>query len=882
MDVITTHINADFDCLGAMIAARRLYPNARLVFAGSQEKSLREFFLKSALYSFNFERIKDVEFDQVTRLILVDVRQLGRIGPFEEVARRSGMDIHIYDHHPDGPADLRGSVEFIESVGATVTIFAKLLQERGITPTPDEATMMMLGLYEDTGNLLSVSTTERDFQAAAFFLTSGASLNTVSDFLSREMTGDQVALLHRLIRSRTVVNIDGVEISLAHASVEHYVGDIAVLAHKLKDMENLNALLLVVRVEDRIFMVGRSRIPEVHFGRILAEFGGGGHSYAASATVRDLTLVQVMDRLPRIFQKHVKRFHVVKDIMSTPVKTVDKNQSMEKVRSLLDRYNLNAMPVLDNDTVVGVVSRQLLDKALFHGLAAVPVSEYMSGEFVAVSPETPVKSLQSEILDGGQRFFPVIDGNRLVGALTRTDFLRHMVSGSEPAFGSELLNRGGGTIIFNKKQVSRLIRQQLSESLADLLESFGEAGDSLNIPVFVVGGFVRDLLLRKKNLDLDIVVDGDGITFAEEFARYRQCRVRSHSKFGTAVIIFPDGFKVDIASARLEYYLEPGALPQVENASIKIDLYRRDFTINALAIALNRSCYGELLDFFGGQRDLRDGAIRVLHNLSFVEDPTRIFRAIRLEQRLGFQIGKHTESLMRSAVRTGFLQKVSGQRVFNELKIILKERDPLASLQRMAGFELLKFIHPALVINDRFCAVFEEAAKAIHWFDFLYLEEKLRSWVVYFLCLMLQLDEDAVGGICSRFTIPRLYRKLFIQERGAFHHVYHLMERRLAAEKKIRNSEVYFWLQPFSSELLIYGMASSRMEEIRKSISHYFSHLRSITPIMSGHDLKKLGYQPGPAYQKILRAVLEARLDGELESKEEEINFVEKTFYKRD
>jgi len=881
MDVITTHINADFDCLGAMIAARRIYPDARLVFAGSQEKSLREFFLKSALYSFNFERIRDVDFEQVTRLILVDVRQSSRIGPFEEAAKLDGVDIHIYDHHLDGPVDLQGSVEYIEPVGATVTIFARLFQERGIVPTADEATMMMLGLYEDTGNLLSISTTEKDFQAAAFFLVNGASLNTVSDFLSREMTGDQVALLHRLIRSRTVVNIDGVEISLAHASVEHYVGDIAVLAHKLKDMENLNALLLVVRVEDRIFMVGRSRIPEVHFGKILADFGGGGHSYAASATVRDLTLIQVLERLPRVFQKYVKRSHVVRDIMSSPVKTVDKDQPLEKVRNLLDRYNLNAMPVLENDKVVGVVSRQLLDKALFHGLAKVPVSDYMTGEFVEVRPDTPVKSLQESILEGGQRFFPVIDNGKLVGALTRTDFLRHMVTGSEPAFGSGLLNRNGGGLIYNKKQVSRLIRQQLSESLANLLESFGEAGDSLKVPVFVVGGFVRDLLLRKKNLDLDIVVDGDGIAFAEEFACRHQCRIRSHSKFGTAVIIFPDGFKVDVASARLEYYLEPGALPQVENASIKIDLYRRDFTINALAISLNRSRFGELIDFFGGQRDLRDKAIRVLHNLSFVEDPTRIFRAIRLEQRLGFQIGKHTESLLRSAVRTGFLQKVSGQRVFNELKIILKEEDPLSSLRRMAGFDLLKFIHPGLVLNERFCAVFEEAVKAIHWFEFLYLEEKLRRWAVYFLCLILQLDEDAVEGICSRFTIPRLYRKLFLQERTAFHHVYYLMERRLAAGNMLRHSEVYFLLQAFSSEILVYGMASSRMEDIRKGISHYFSHLRSITPIVNGRDLKTLGYEPGPGYQKILRAVLEARLDGELESKEDEIEFVEKTFNKR-
>ena len=310
MDVITTHINADFDCLGSMIAARRLYPDAVMVFPGGQERSLREFFLNSAQYAFGFKRARDIDLDAITRLILVDVRQASRIGPFAAVAKRPGVDIHIYDHHVSTRASLKGSLEKIEAVGSTVTVLTHIFMERDIVPTADEATMMMLGLYEDTGNLTFHTTTVRDYQAAAYLLTHGANLNTVADFLVQEMTPDQVRLLNDLIANRSLLNIHGIDISIAHASVDHFVGDIANLAHKLKDIENLDVLIMAVRMESRVFLVARSRRSEVHVGEIIAELGGGGHASAASATVRDLTLVQVLDKLPDILQRHIHpRWH---------------------------------------------------------------------------------------------------------------------------------------------------------------------------------------------------------------------------------------------------------------------------------------------------------------------------------------------------------------------------------------------------------------------------------------------------------------------------------------------------------------------------------------------------------------------------------------------
>ena len=691
MDVITTHINADFDCLGSMIAAKRLYPDAVMVFPGGQERSLREFFLKSVQYSFGFKRVRDVDLDTIKRLILVDVRQASRIGPFAEVVKRPDVELHIFDHHPAKEDDLCGSCEQVEPVGSTVTVLAHLLMERGVELTVDEATMMMLGLYEDTGCLTFHTTTVRDYQAAAYLLTYGANLNLVADLIVQEMTPDQVRLLNDLIASKTILNVQGVDIAIAHASTDYFVADIAGLAHRLKDMENLDVLFILVRMESRVFIVARSRLKEINVGEIMAEFGGGGHPAAASCAVRDLTLVQVLEQLPAVLQKHVAPRWQAHHLMSTPVKTIAADEPIAAAHQLLSRYNINALPVLKSAQVVGIISRQLVDKAVYHGLQDQPVSEIMSSDFHRVAPSTPIETLKSLIVESSQRFVPVIENEQLIGVVTRTDLLRHFASstGTQPRSGDRgLISRGGRH--YKSGQIQRLIRNRLPKRIQDLLSQLGAAADAQEVPVFAVGGFVRDLLLGVENLDLDFVVEGDGIAFAEHFARQNGCRVRCHHKFGTAVVIYPDGFKLDIASARMEYYLSPGALPDVEHASVKMDLYRRDFTINTLAICLNHVNFGEVLDYYGGQRDIDEKAIRVLHNLSFVEDPTRVFRAVRFEQRLGFKVGKQTESLLHSAIRLGLLEKLSGERIFNELFLILNERDPLPAIMRLVRLDVTR------------------------------------------------------------------------------------------------------------------------------------------------------------------------------------------------
>ncbi|MFO7983619.1 MAG: CBS domain-containing protein [Desulfuromonadales bacterium] len=873
MDLITTHINADFDCLGAMVAAGKLYPGAQMVFAGSQERSVREFFLHHDSFSFGIKRIKDVDFDAITRLILVDVRQSGRIGPFGDVARRDDVEVHIYDHHPGGQSDLEGTIEVIEEVGSTVTVFSHIFMDRGIEPSAEEATVMMLGLYEDTGNLLFNSTTRRDYLAGAFLLGCGADLGTVADSLVQELTREQVALLKQLIDTMQIINVHGIDICLARATTEKYVGDIAVLAHKLKDMENLDVLIVMVRMEGRIFMVGRSRIPEVHVGQILGEFGGGGHSFAASATVKEWTLVQALERLPIVLSEHIRPRTDARELMSTPVKTLEGDLGLSEAREVLNRYNINAAPVEEDERIVGIISRQVVDKAIHHGLSDVPVRDYMSAEMITVEPSAGIDTLRDLIVERNQRLVPVLEKGRLAGVITRTDLLRHMAADRE-AKDEGTINQILQGVTFQKKDVSRLMRSRLPERVLNLLRDIGQAGDDMQVNVFLVGGFVRDMMLNQPNLDIDVVVEGDGIDFAKRFAGQRDCRVRSHKKFSTAVIIFPDDFKIDVASTRREYYVEPAALPTVETASIRHDLARRDFTINTLAIALSGGRFGELIDFFGGQRDMKDRAIRVLHNLSFVEDPTRMFRAVRFAQRLGFRLGIHTEHLLKGAVQVGFLERVGGARLFNEIVAIFREADPLRAVSRLDELGLLKCFHPSLTIDEKTRDIFRQADRLIHWYDLLYIDDTYRKWLVYFLCLTSGLDRDAMSGVCSRLAVPEALEGILVEERSAGHDVLNNLERLSGRGEIPRNSQIYTWLDGFSIETLLFMMAGAYHEEVRRWISHYMTHLREEETSLTGHDLKELGLAPGPIYGEILHDLLMARLDGKVETRDDELKYV--------
>jgi tRNA nucleotidyltransferase (CCA-adding enzyme) len=873
LTVITTHINADFDALASMLAAQKLYPGAVAVFPGSQEKNLRNFFINSLVYLFNMSDIKDIELASIKKLVLVDTRQANRIGKLSAILDRPDLDIHIYDHHPSMGNDIKGHYEVYCATGATVTILTEIIKEKKIEISPDEATIMCLGIYEDTGSFTFPSTTEKDFKAAAFLLSKGANLNVVSNLISREISPEQVGLLNDMIQAATRYNINSIEIVITSVSTDNYVSDFAFLVHKMVKMENLDAIFALARMGDKMYIVARSRIPEVDVGAIVEPLGGGGHTFAAAATIKGKTLAQIENELTEILYKKIKSRSRAKDLMSSPAITVGADVTCKDAGDLLTRYNINALLVTQKDngkeTIQGFITRQIIEKAMYHGLEHISVREYMSTELVSVESGAELAEIQEKIIESKQRILPVIDNGVISGVITRTDLLNILVrqSNNLDSGAPDFLKEHGHA---RTRNIIKFMKERLTPRIIDILETIGKKAEELGHGVYVVGGFVRDLFLYRNNEDIDIVIEGDGIEFARQYAKIVGARIHSYAKFGTAVIIFPDGFKIDVASARMEYYKFPAALPTVEMSSIKLDLFRRDFTVNTLSIQLNPSRFGLLIDFFSAQKDLKEKTIRVLHNLSFVEDPTRAFRAIRFEQRFGFSMGKLTSGLIENAVKMDFFKRLSGRRVFSEIRQILEEENPLAAILRMNEYHLLRVIHPSIILSDDMISLFNSVKKVLSWHDLLFLEEPYMKWAVYFLALIRFCDKETTREICKRIELAPRYRTIFFKERfEADKHILWL-ERNLP----LKNSAVYRKISVFRIELILYMMAATKNERVKRSISNYFTQLRHISTTIKGKDLKNLGIEPGPIYREILDAVLDGKLNGRIKTYNDELSFV--------
>jgi tRNA nucleotidyltransferase (CCA-adding enzyme) len=879
MEIITTHLNADFDGLASMLAARKLYPGAKLVFSGSQERNLRRY-LATSPHAFAFTKQKEIDLAAVTRLIMVDTRQAARLGNLAGCLENPGLSLHIYDHHPALPGDLQGEFEEIRPVGSTATVFTQIFRERGLPVDRAEATLLAMAIYEDTGSFTFGTTTPDDLEAMAWLLSLGADLPTVAQYISQELTSAQVTLLHQLMKAATTYNIQGIDIVIAKIRLPEYVDEFALIVRRFMTMENLNCLFALANMGERTYLIARSRVPEVNVGAISIDFGGGGHASAAAATLRDLTLVEAEEKLLHLLHKHVRPVAIAARIMSAPVISVSPEVSLKEANQIIDRYNVTVLPVLQDNRVLGLISRRVAGKAIYHGLGDQPVSEYMTTEFASLAPDATLADIQELIIEHRQRFIPIVEGDLVIGVITRTDLLNLLI-GDPAHLPRETLESQEQMAPERQRNLNNLMVENLSREVIVLLRTIGEVAATAGYKAYAVGGFVRDLLLRQPNLDLDIVIEGDGIMFARQLSRQLGGEVRTHEKFSTAMVILPGGFKIDIATARLEYYEYPAAMPTVELSSLKLDLYRRDFTINAMAIHLDPDSFGLLVDFFNCQNDLKDRRIRILHNLSFVEDPTRIFRALRFEQRMGFQLAKHTERMIKNAVRMNLFDRLPGKkntrlgsRIFSELQLLLAEENPLPAIRRLAQFDLLKFLHPALQLDPPLIESIESTREALTWYRLLYQKESCQQWLVFLLALTSRLTARQMPVFRRRLDIPERQAQQLLREKS---HLTRLLKL-LKQARELKPSEIHKLLHPLSLEGLLCLMGLVRRPEGKKAISHYIAYLRHLKTHLKGSDLKSLGYAAGPIYRRILERLLQARLDNEVESREEEIDFVKSRY----
>ncbi len=872
--LITCHSNADFDALAAMCAAALIYGPCDVLFPGTQEANLQTFYQElkerpgaAPGCTFLDDRVPD--FSKYGRLVAVDTRRRSRLRHVWPLLDNPGTRIEVWDHHPETSDDVHAHVCHAEICGAVTTLLIEEIQKRNIAVSRETATVLGLGIYSDTGSFSFSSVTQRDFAAAGWLLGRGMDINIISEKTAFSMTKEHIRALNALLESAQTYHINGADVVLAEATLDSYLDDFAFLAHKMMEMEKFDILFAIGRMDDRIQIVARSRSHAVNVGAVCSAFGGGGHAYAASASVRDKTLSEVRDGILTQLYLQEEGEKTARDYMSQPAIGIEEGHTIAEADELMLHFGLKTMPVFAPMTrrCTGLIDSQITQKAISHGLAGAPLTDYMRRNLKPLPVTATLRDITTVIVGARQRLVPIVSGDSsVVGVVSRTDLIN--IFAQEPG-------RMNPTDRAPKsRNMGRTMRDRLPKDVLDILEKAGALGRSRQTPVYVVGGFVRDLLLKTPNHDIDLVVEGDGIGFARAFAGVLGGRVRVHKKFLTSVVIFPGAGgkeeRVDVATARLEYYESPAALPTVEHSSIKMDLYRRDFTINALAIRLDCEPMGEIVDFFGGQKDIRDRVIRVLHTLSFVEDPTRCLRAVRFEQRYHFRIGPATEKLIKNDVSLKLLDKLSPSRLFNEFEHICAEETAILCIRRLHELGILQAIHPQLSINPDRKEMLIRTAKVMAWYRLLYIDEEMRPWLVYFLVLCSSLTYAVTLEVFRRLGIPPALKNEVLGCREKARSLRSSLKR-LTATPGFRVSALCAMLRPLPVEFVLYLMADMEVPETRRALSRYITVWRTEKPDVDGSDLKKLGLAPGPAYGVILQRLLEAKLDGTAASPEEQL-----------
>ena len=605
---------------------------------------------------------------------------------------------------------------------------------------------------------------------------------------------------------------------------------------------------------------------------------------AASVSLRGVDAVSTLQQLVNSFKATIPQPPTARDLMSSPVRTIRPETTIGEAQRILLRYGHSGLTVVDaNGQLVGIISRRDIDIALHHGFTHAPVKGYMTTNVKTITPHTTLPEIQSLMVTYDIGRLPVLDG-QLVGIVTRTDVLRELHQSELKSQNTKVKTQKSPSLLTERPSLLTLLRDRLAKPFWELLSIASDQAEQRGWHLYLVGGGVRDLLLANQSSqqmelqDIDLVVDGfhnsadvgAGVELAKALQQsYPQARLEIHGAFQTAALLWHkdpifNSLWVDIATARTEFYPYPAANPEVEASSIRQDLYRRDFTINALAVRLTSPRAGEMLDFFGGLLDLEAKQIRVLHPNSFIEDPTRIFRAVRFAVRLGFAIAPQTEQYIRYAINSGVYDRTIGEntkapalqtRLKSELKYILQAPYWKPALLLLASLGALRCIHPTLEPNQELWRQLRLLERCLHHTGDNSQLKIPTAWLLRLEVIIAYLAPEYRGKVAQNLqldddTIKRLSTLDKYSNR--------MVDSLPSCQKP---SQVVQLLRQYDlPTLILVGLQSPR--SIRSQIWRYLTVWAEVQPPLNGNDLKKLGYKPGPLYKQILEHLLAAKLDG--------------------
>lgn len=908
MDLILCHTTADFDTLGAAVGLTRLHPGARIVLTGGTHPGVRNFL---ALHRDEYPLIerRAVITEQIRSLFVVDTQCRDRLGRAEEWLDIPDLPITLYDHHLEEEGDIPATQRQVEAVGATTTLIVEHLQQAEVSITPTEATVMALGIHVDTGSLTFDHTTVRDAAALTWLMAQGANVRAIADSVEPGLPGDLQELLGTVLEDLQTERIYGFTLSYVMLSLSDFQPGLSSLASYAANLTESDVFLLGARYgrlengEERVTIIGRSRgaalNPNINLHDLFQPYGGGGHPRAAAVTLRTFNPGEILSHLIKAVRQQVPKPLTARELMSSPVRSIRPDTSIEEAQRILLRYGHSGLAVVDEDgQLLGIISRRDIDIALHHGFHHAPVKGYMTTTLKTITPEVILPEIETLMVTYDIGRLPVLDGTQLVGIVTRTDLLRQLHQ--EQAEREPRRRAARGQACPMPAAMWDMLRDRLDTPLWDLLMTAAKLAENRGWQLYLVGGAVRDVLLEKNAADsgdtllfadIDLVVDGfhrsadqaAGVELAHALQEsYPNAKLQVHGRFQTAALLWHqddtlDSLWVDIATARTEFYPYPAANPEVEASSIRQDLYRRDFTINALAARLTSPRQGELLDFFGGLLDLQNRRIRVLHANSFIEDPTRIFRAVRFSVRLGFDLDPQTEEYIRHAIASGIYQRIQHEmertpalqtRLKRELKLILEAPYWQRALEFLADLDALRCLHSSLTLTDELEWNLRRVSRWLKRYD---PHTTLEHWRVLLEVILAELDPADREMVAEGLQLPldSIQRLSQLAELEA-----QLPDDLAACD---RPSQIVHLLTPYSRETLLLLM--NRFPRPTRGILWRYLIDWSVRPsLLDGNDLKQLGYQPGKDFKQILETIRDAHLDGKLATPDDARALVQTTF----
>jgi tRNA nucleotidyltransferase (CCA-adding enzyme) len=866
MKIIVTHEQADFDALASLLGAYLLDPSAIPLLPRRMNRNVRAFV---TLYGAELPFVDphDLPNESVESVCLVDTQSMASVRGVTSDTR-----IHVVDHHPLKTELPPAWTISSQDVGATTTIFVEDLQERDDELTMIHATTLLLGIYEDTGSLTYTRTTSRDLLAASYLLEQDANLRLAADFLNHPLSGDQQNLYDSLRSELETYHINGHTVVVGCGSAYGLDEELSTVAHKLRDLLDPDALFILITTRAGVQMIGRSTSDNIDVAEITARFGGGGHSRAAASLIKGRAIENVHDELIDLLPEYIHPAITVAEIMSNNPQVLSPDTPAQEAADRMQRFGYEGYPVVRDGQVIGLLTRRAVDRAIAHRLNLTASSLMDAGE-VSIHPEDSIDHLQHLMTDTGWGQIPVLDESdrKIIGIVTRTDLLKILTSQAARP----------GHLNYAEK-----LEAVLPEVRVALLKSMSEIANEQKAALYIVGGFVRDLILGRPCQDFDLVVEGDAIALARGLQERYGGRITTHSRFGTAKWMISNVRDelaklwnqpgdanhlpelLDLISARTEFYTHPTALPTVERGSIKLDLHRRDFTINTLALRLDGRHYGELHDYWGGLNDLRGKLVRVLHPLSFVDDPTRMLRAARFEQMLDFHIEKRTLELLAEA--KSLTGQVSGDRIRHELDHILDAQGRANILERLSKLGLLVEIHPNLVWDETSRQNLEMLdlvpVKVLHGIK-LDLSRSNNQRQLAYILWFIHYPVDRLQPILRRFRYPATQVKIILIANHLWKDLPWLANAKLSA---IANR-----LEEVPAIAIYANFLAARDDDLCSNLQAYLSRLNSITPKINGDDLRNRGLPPGPEYKHILSAIRDGWLDGKIENNDQELAYLD-------